>query len=423
MTKHRLEKNNIPLKAYMRADAHSQHFVINDNGIEHELVSKRMFWGVSEDDSNRLYLDYKDISGRQLKVRRGIYETDPSRELNDKECDNWLEENMLDIQTDSVIVVQGYAGTGKSTLLNYVINNYQETETCYIDICENWSYEKESYLFFTSVLNQFKNNLNQVFSLNWKKRKNIWNRFISYLNTDYSELFDSDLNSIAETFKSLKKTNKWKDLSGKILLRLDALYSERKNKSNRPNNINWYSRGQTQIIVSLIILLISAMRLENVYNNEKFLLIFDNLDIITNPAIPSENIVSLWGIIHKYIRFKSRHHMVSGEQLPNIGILISVRKAPYSHITSHLPDLEMNLAYDKEYIQVCDISNLYASQMIIEHRINYWLTNRNKLNENTIEKLIYLSQLASVHSKNSIVYQDSTNIDGLNIHINLDAIL
>ena len=421
MTKHRVEKNNIPLKAYMRADSHSQCFVINDNGIEHELVSKEMFWGVSEDDNNRLYLDYKKVSGRQLNVRRGIYATDPSRELNEQECDNWLEKNMLDIQTDNIIVVQGYAGTGKSTLLNYVINNYQETEACYIDICEEWSYEKESYLFFTSALNQFIKYLDKVFSLESKKRNKVWNRFISLLSVDYASVFDGDLNNLAEIFKGLKRTNNWKNLKGRVRLKLDALYSERVEKSNRPNNINWYSRGQTQLIVSLIILIISAMHLEKESNNEKFLLIFDNLDIITNPAIPSENIVSLWGTINNYIKFKSKHHTMSHEQLPNIGILISVRKALYSHITSHLPDLEMNIGYDKEYIQVCDISNLYASQKIIEHRINYWLTNGENLDDSTKDKLIQLSQLASIHSKNSIVYQDNTNIDGLNIHINLDA--
>lgn len=421
MAIHEIDHNNIPLKAYMRADSYSQQFILKNNDIKKDLVTKEMFWGSDGNKSNRLYLDYTDVSERQILVRKGISKNDSMRELNKEQCDEWIEDNLLKIKNDNIIVVQGYAGTGKSTLLNYIINNISFAKTFYVDICEKWNYEKEKYLFFSKSLKLFRNYLDCIFSQKTRIRNKVWKRFIDLMSLEYSDEFDSDLQNLSTVFNELKKTNKWKNLSIKICTYLEATFSERNEKSSRPNNVNWYSRGQTQLIVSLTILAFSAMYIEKCIKENKLLIVFDNLDIITNPAIPSENVVSLWGVINNYQKFKSKHYQNSNVELPNIGIQISVRKVLYSHITSHLPDLEMNLCYNKDYIQVCDMSNLYSSQDILNHRISYWLKNSN-LTDSMKEKFEYLSQISNIHSKDNVIYSNNSEIDDLNIYINLDAL-
>ena len=413
MAKLKVKENEIPLKAYLRADSHSQHFIVTyASGENKELVTSDMFWGNYGGEG--LYLDYHKINNRQIKVSYGISEDNIVQTLNNDECDEWIDNNLLNIIEDKLIVIQGYAGSGKTTLMNHIINKIQSNDLCYIDIGRDWSYTQEPHMFFNEMLNAFDNYFERISKDN-KKRNNIWKIFIELISNNASSILDLELKNIASAFKKIKEMNtRWSNLKDNIY---EYLYDKYNQMSINSNSI---SKGQTQVIVKLIILLISAEKITNNSEN-KFTIIFDNLDVVTDPTIPSENVLLLWEVIHKYIKYKDECKKNSLNMLPEISIIINVRKVLYSHITSHLPELEMNIDYDNDCVNVCDISNLYLSQEILMHRINYWVSLKG-LNFEIKNKLQRLGQIEKIHTKDSFVFGKSDNEDLINNKINLDAL-
>ncbi len=286
--------NNIPLKAYLRADSHSQVFVVNNNTEVKNLVSLEMFWGNMGHEG--IYLDYSLIKNRSINVTEGISKNNLTQTLYGEDCDDWINENFINNKNiNKLFVIQGYAGCGKTTFINNLIHNSgQDMYSYYINVGNNWSYQQEPYLFFNESLLKFIECMNNIISKT-KTRNRIWNKFIEIgSDPDIKEL-DLELPNIISEFKKIKKNSRWKVLGNNIH---QFLYD---NYSNKTNKINiWYNVGQVQTIVALLILLIcSQFCVEENTNPKYYMLIFDDLDIITNPAIPAENVLSLWGVIHR----------------------------------------------------------------------------------------------------------------------------
>lgn len=410
-----VKNNQIPLKAYLRADSFSQHFQIcYDDGIQEELVNDEMFWGNKDDD--RLYIDYSSIKNRRIKISEGISQGNGTQTFYNSDCDNWINKNILNNKSSKLFIVYGYAGCGKTTFMNHIIRNKpEESDEFYVDIGHDWSYSLEPQIFFKETLSAFRDCLSDIKKRN--TRDKIWKKFIEFGSASYIKELDLLLPDIILNFDRQKKNCNWNELCNILHTYLNEHF-ENNIDYDKFSDIQAYTpivhnRGQIETIVSLIILLICAKAsVENEDDPSKraYTLIFDNLDIITNPAIPAENVLSLWGVIHRYILYKKMFYEANSKKLPNITLLITVRKVLYSHITAHLPNLEMPMSFNPYLVNICDISDLYCFHDILNHRISYW---KNHLHDtDVINKLTQLKDITEVHINTELTnFQEQINTE------------
>ena len=379
-----ISRNNIPLKAYLRADPHSQHYKFE---LENrELVDSEMFWG---DDG--LYLDFTQIDHRMIQVAEGISENSSKQTLHKVECDEWIRDNILGLDFSRLFVIQGYAGCGKTTFMNYIIRNGQCTCYTYIDVGEHWSYPQEPNLFFNESLSAFDSLIEEIGSYGFGKRNKVWNRFIELASDHDLKNLEIEFQNIIPDFKRIKSDSKnWKVLKDNLHQYLNNQYKQQKDSKKRL----WHSMGQTQVIIALFILFKCALHLET-HGICNYTLIFDNLDVISDPSITSENVVLLWGVMDRYIKYSDIYNSTAKNKLPAFKFLIAVRKVLFSHITSHLPDLEMPLDMDVRCVNDCDISLLYQTKDVLYHRISYWEKHVN--DGHIINKLNRLKSIIAIH--------------------------
>lgn len=416
MTKIYIPEEKPPLKAYLRADPHSQHFTYV--GKNEDLVTYDMFWGNLSSDG--LYLDYSLIKNRNIQVSEGISENDTIQTLSNEHCDEWIGRNIINSSLSKLFVIQGYAGCGKTTFLNHLIrtsNSYMSN--IYIDIGRDWSYPQEPHMFFNEALGAFDYLLDEL-AKSKRIRDSVWKKFIEIGSDLDIKEFDLEIPNVIPVFRKIKKNSSWNSLRSNLHNYLNDTYGGKKyigNTTDEIDNSVWHNFGQTQTVVALLVLLACAKcYTANYQSGGSFTLIFDNLDVITNPAIPAENVVLLWGVISHYASYVNKN----SKKLPDFKIIITVRKVLYSHIVSHLPDLEMIASYDPFYVNVCDISNLYLSQEILNHRIKYWIDHID--DKTTIEKLLELKEIATVNDNNILLEESKSEEDyELKRTINLDA--
>lgn len=417
-----IEKNNIPLKAYLRADPHSQHFKFKET--YKELVTHNMFWGTSANPKS-IYLDYSEIDSRSIQISEGISANTATWEKTQSQCDEWIDENIYHPNASKLFVIEGYAGCGKTTFINHLIRTYKEPENyILIDIGKSWSYPKEPFMFFNETRGTLDRLLDGILKKPTRMVRRIWDTFFDMTRDLNRENTNEDVVPVIRHIRKIKEKSKPRRFKDNVLDYLQDYFSDWQFQYSQDNPIVWHSRGQTQIVIMLIILLKSAeLIVENKENTatKTFSLIFDNLDIITNPAIPAENVLLLCDVINRYINFKEAYYVRTNHNLPDFLILITVRKVLFAHITSHLPDLEMGIPYDMNHVMTVDISNLYSSQSILSHRISFWLDHID--DQKTIEKFSQIKKLISVQGTNSAIYTENMSDYDPKNRINLDELV
>lgn len=350
-------RDSIPLRAYLRADTCSQPYRILDSNDP--LVSKTMFW-----EREGLYLDYSKISGRIISISEGFI-NHPEIYKRDKKCDSWIKENLLSSGISKLYVIQGYAGCGKTIFVHYIKKLLDSTNVSFIDIgkSRSGSGSNEQTLFFSNSLLSLIELLNTLTDNALQELIN----FTTVLYSKYIQRYNIDLPSILNKLSLLSYQNERKDLLIKLFQEyIDGNFSQR----NQRLNENRYNIGQLDVIMSLMLLAVCAKSIDNKAND--YTIIFDNIDVISNPAIPAESIVELWKVIDKYNEFKEWYDSIHERKSPSIKIIFTLRKIVHSHVSSHLVSLEdVNLLNENNLI-LCDISRLYLSHEVIKHRVNYW---------------------------------------------------
>lgn len=417
-----IQKDDIPLKAYLRADPHSQHFKFR--GTCEELVTHNMFWGTPAHPT-KIYLDYSELDSRCIQISEGISANTASWEKAQHQCDEWIDENIYHPSESKLFVIEGYAGCGKTTFINHLIQTYKRPENhILIDIGKSWSYPKEPSMFFNETRGALDRLLDNISKKPMRTARRIWDIFFDMARDLNKENTNGDIVPVIRHIRKVKENSKPRKFKDNVLDYLQDHFSDWQSQYSQDKSIVWHSRGQTQIIIMLIILLKSAeLTMENKENPEHqtFSLIFDNLDIITNPAIPAENVLLLCDVINRYIKFKEAYYARTNRNLSDFLILINVRKVLFAHITSHLPDLEMDTSYDMSHVMTVDISNLYSSQSILSHRISYWLDHMD--DQKTIEKFTQIKKLISVQGSNSAIYDESMSDYDPKSLINLEELV
>lgn len=428
------QNDKIPVKSYLRADPHTQIYSIYDNnGNENNLVTEEMFWGNSLSES--LYLDYTKINGRSITISEGIVYNETSQTRVNEYCDKWLSENLYNVSTNKLYVVQGYAGCGKTTLMRHILkSNDVLANTCYIDIGDKWRYEREPSIFFTETVAVFSHQVRDIF-----KNGKLWEQFVKLCTDDNISKFDSRISSIVSGLnrivehskflnseynrkqKRLEENKTIADITAYLHEHLDVQQKEtngtEKQKERQQN------KGQVSVVVALMILFNAAKFILQKKDDSTYLIMYDNLDVITNPAISSEMVLSLWTIINRYDEYIKKKIFDNDDVfMPTVGIYITVRKVLYSQITTYLPRLEQNLGLNYSMAKLCDVSGLYLSKNVLEYRIDYWLNKG--LDSTTKNKLDQLRKITPVLEKrNEIGFDDeyylpkaALDLDGLFNH-------
>lgn len=323
-----------------------------------------------------------------------------------------------------MFVIEGYAGCGKTTFINHFIRFFQGSDNCCcINVGEKWAYSEEPFMFFNESLNGFDRLVDKVMSKSNRAKEKIWKSFFDLGSDEDSNILGSEIINAVLGLKKVKNQSKPGDLRNNMHEYLFDQYSRSSpadyEGASNDGNI-WHSVGRTQVIVTLMILLKCAEYLLDKSCSNKFSFIFDDLDIITDPAIPAENVFLFWGVIYRYKCFRDKYYRRTHCELPHFTIYVAVRKVLYTHITSRLPHLEMNHSYDPSCAATCDISNLYSSQDILGHRISYW-SNRTD-DRFVVEQFSQIKELISVQSSEPPEGKDDFDLDYLPRHcINLDA--
>ena len=387
-----IKEDSIPLKAYLRADPYSQHFRFGPDNSE--LVDDHMFWG---DAGNAgLYLDYTKIKNMSVEIAEGISTNNIVQTVHDNDCADWIDNNFFKFGKSKLFVIQGYAGCGKTTFVNSLMHRGYSTNFSYIDIGKDWSYPQEPYMFFNETLSFFDELLDEISKKpNYNK---IWDKFIDFGSEIFVKDLDLELPNIIPDFKRIKQKSGWKNLRQDLHEYLNNRYGAINNSAYYLGTHSiWHNVGQTQTIVSLLILLRCAeTSIDDLDEPSFYTFAFDNLDVITDPSVPAENVVLFWGVIDRYNKFSEKYKSIKKKVLPCFKLIITVRKVLYSHITSHLPDLEMSLNLNPCYLNVCDISNMYQSKEVLTHRIFYW--KKHGVGDDVIDKFDQLIKLMAIHN-------------------------
>ena len=421
-----LEDGNITLNAYLRADSYSQIYKVKKGEEFTSIVSDRDFWGETP-ESKKLYLDYSLIDNRQLACSNGMSVDATVTFYENEECDRWINDNLIHGKMTKLFVIQGYAGCGKTTFINYIKRNATCTNFEYTDIADVGTPFNECSIFFTKTLDTFMTLYKSVFS-DRKKRK-ILEKFKDLLREDDSIILDSELKDVVNLFN---KRYRGKETFDEIR---DVLNNRYAGEHLLSDNV-WHTRGNIILLTSLTLLLKYAIRFAHKdKTNSVIAFIFDNLDAITDPCLSSEAVYFLWLTMCRIREYKNKK---LDPCLPDIKIYIMIRKILHSHIVSYLPDLEMYTKLDPSAVINCDISRLYLSRSIVEHRVKFWEETIDK-NDNEaktkLHKLVNLlaiqedkmpmEEVEQIEATSSNDDSDDTTLERINIprdHLNLDAL-
>lgn len=385
------------------------HFLRDDPYNKESIVTGEEFWGSGKNDG--LYLDYHTIENRSIVVSDGIKFDNQIYTFIGNDCDQWIDRNFIHGEKNSVYVIQGYAGCGKTIFVNSLFRN--DSNTRIFNISDDFRYDNEPYLLFDEMINVLDIFL-QKLEEDKDIREKVLERFFSFVRTNNLRRFSLEVSNFAPQIGHILG-DKWKDnFRNELLNHIQENYSEKNIiKANKHN------RGQLSFLISLIISLFAAKIDLTKENDPSYTFVLDNLDIITDPTIVSEFIVIVWNILEKYDEFCRLNY---NSHLPKVKFIITVRKILFSHISSYLPDMEMSVSLNENFLHVCDISNLYFSQNIVKHRIEYW--SKSITDEKIAEQINtvkYILSATNDEKPESFISNDSNELIEPVKMINLDA--
>jgi len=385
-------KDFIPLRALLRVDPCSQIYSFSDDS---RLVTEKDFWE-GEEGGKGLYLEYQNINGREISISKGINEYDDAvfeeAAFRNEECDRWIESYLIKPITSNVYVIRGYAGCGKTIFVNSICHKMKRTndQIHIIDIGSQRAGAglNEGLIFYRALYNYF---ARMLYDLKPEEYEELL-KFRGVLYLDLINEFNQDLFTALSRLPQKAQLNE--EAIRRFLIELDNLYSVRE------KGVETLSYGRLDVMISLIMLVVCIKAIKSKVKVENCSIVFDNIDIITNPVIPAESLLVFWKSIDQYVNFKMEYDKSHAESmLPTINILMTLRKIVHSHVAEHIAVLEDYGTANPEHLTICDISNLYLSSCILKHRISYWESRIN--NKKILEKINHLKVIANVSNESN----------------------
>ena len=373
----------------LRADIKSQQITIEPSEGEHSdnrLVSPEQFWGKCNNAGLFYnYLDASNTNGWTIE-RSGWndFSQEATSHMDPKQTHTWIQNNVFNRNNTTFTVIQGYAGCGKTIFINSVLRPYVDdifdakSNDIYVD------YDNESgengYL-----VNSLSNKLATIFTQIMSKQDGleIFEKFINYIklyNLKGPSFFDvvSLYNEEGLVYLLLKKLyenrndeiefSKIKDkfqtqfICGTMLLGKKV----RLEQKSRLINITSLKDKDDDCIKSLLSYYIAQYFLlllacDSVRCSKPTIVLFDNLDIIDNPAHVAVFISKLQEILY---RLKA---VFGAADNPVINVIVAVRKITHAYIAEFM---EVGKHAHGEYLpaKFLEISNLYSATQVLKHK-------------------------------------------------------
>lgn len=372
----------LSLNDLLTVDTNNEVISIEGNSVEeiYKLIpDRRTFFG-----KDGLYSDVEE-NGIIIKIPRDYDKT--------ISIDDFLK-GIDSGRNSKVILIEGFAGCGKSTLVQYILSNQLNTYD-YDYNFYNYDLETQNDILIrneegqltreSSIYNAIKKSFFEEFLKKTREDENTilcFNRLLNYckdyqpFNDLYYKFYNTDTyDSITKYIKDSKKQN--------IILR---------NLFEQSNKIN-----SSMCILALDYLFRLAMYKNN--KIKKLYICYDNLDSIedSNDLCGfDDSLAKFRSLIDGFIAFLTSHHFFAPKSTPHFVILATYRK-----ITASLAGLSSTtyreVSKDKiagsldNNVTLIDATSAYQYSSIVEKRKNYfekYFSNHPVQNNDSVQLLI-----------------------------------
>lgn len=370
----------ISLEDILRVDSYGQQIYIYDSVTEtrYKLIrdNREFFTQIYADTSNNI-IDIVD--GSQINHHKILLE-------------DWISEDIGKTENSLVIFIEGYAGCGKSTFVQYLLSKQ----------LKNYNYEYEYYNYDIGA-NSDKGKSDRIVAA--IREGFIW-QLIKCLSQNKKYVIDK--------FKELISQKEIKYLDSEF-----GIYNEFINVDTFDQAISYYKRNKdedkfrsslhkqlkgfscTQILALDYVFRLSYYITSDKHDNSLLYVCYDNMDSIENSRELKKfaNIlVSMRKNIDEYINetYKNYHGMM----MPHFVIITTYRKITAAKIESsiHCERIDDYSEYN-QYIQYVDASHFYSYYDIIEKREEYF---SKYIKERRLNGDILLSELSTTPLYNFI---------------------
>ncbi len=364
----------ISLEDILRVDSYGQQIYIYDSVTEtrYKLIrdNREFFTQIYADTSNNI-IDIVD--GSQINHHKILLE-------------DWISEDIGKTENSLVIFIEGYAGCGKSTFVQYLLSKQ----------LKNYNYEYEYYNYDIGA-NSDKGKSDRIVAA--IREGFIW-QLIKCLSQNKKYVIDK--------FKELISQKEIKYLDSEF-----GIYNEFINVDTFDQAISYYKRNKdedkfrsslhkqlkgfscTQILALDYVFRLSYYITSDKHDNSLLYVCYDNMDSIENSRELKKfaNIlVSMRKNIDEYINetYKNYHGMM----MPHFVIITTYRKITAAKIESsiHCERIDDYSEYN-QYIQYVDASHFYSYYDIIEKREEYF---SKYIKERRLNGDILLSELSTI---------------------------
>ncbi len=380
--------SNLTGVALLRADSHSQEIKINNGSDRKDLISETQFWG--DDQNEGLYYDYESPTnnlGYAVSCEGWNDYTEKSTEkMSATATTAWVNDKILTSSNQSLCVIQGYAGCGKTTFVNSILrkiekeNIYLKYYNFYIGYVKNAS---ENTFISSSIFSKLVEQI--IKELCKDDGMNIYDEFTALFASDLSELspilnkiftpmFSKDalLYTYAQKIYDNKNAHNIEKFEKDFRVQISRAYDAKCNNTLRKFGNKVENEDMLDILLFIDYLWrCSVYLVRNSTDDINQIVVYDNLDIIDNHYLVAKFIDTLRSVLGNYTKYKNS----SEQHLPVFKVILTVRKITYASVSrfAEVGSNEMNQhVLDVEFL---DISNLYVPYNIIKHKANILLEN------------------------------------------------
>lgn len=345
--------DRITLEDILRVDPFGQQIYILDprTGSQYQLIrdKREFFTQIYSDTSNN---DIEIVDGSQFNCYKISIE-------------DWISNVIGKTENSLVIFIEGYAGCGKSTFVQYLLSkqlgsyNYEYQYYNY-DIGANSEHNKNDRIitviregFIRQIIQCVKQNRIEIIE---KFKQLISQKEIEYLDPSYG-IYNEFTN--VDTFEQA--------ISYYIL-------DKKEDKFRSSLHLQLKEFSYTQIITLDYIFRLSTYINSDKHDNPILYVCYDNLDSIEDCEklkAFSDILVSMRKNIDDYINLTSRNY--NGFMIPRFVIITTYRKITAAKIESAINSERIDdYSEYNQYIQYIDASHFYSYYNIIENRGKYF---------------------------------------------------